>query len=284
VTQAQLDDHVRRYLRTLFAFGVFDRSAYAEEEARIERAAHAAAARKIEEGAITLLQNKGQVLPLDAAHVKSIAVIGKPAGSFISGGGSSAVKPYSAVTPLQGITERAGPGVHVAFDEGSSAASAVALARSSDVAIVVAANYETEGADLNCLSLECPHAYGEQDSLIEQVAAANPKTIVVLETGGPVLTPWRGQVSGLLASRAARRSPAGCLAMSTRAGTSRSPSPRPKRRSLPPATCSPTPAWPTARSTGRGCPSAIAGSTPTTYSPPSRSASGCPTPRSHTAA
>jgi beta-glucosidase len=198
VTQAQLDDHVRRYLRTLFAFGVFDRSAYAEEEARIERAAHAAAARKIEEGAITLLQNKGQVLPLDAAHVKSIAVIGKPAGSFISGGGSSAVKPYSAVTPLQGITERAGPGVHVAFDEGSSAASAVALARSSDVAIVVAANYETEGADLNCLSLECPHAYGEQDSLIEQVAAANPKTIVVLETGGPVLTPWRGQVSGLL--------------------------------------------------------------------------------------
>jgi beta-glucosidase len=198
VSQAQLDDHVRRYLRTLFAFGVFDRPAFAEEEARIEQAAHAAAARKIEEGAITLLQNNGSVLPLDAAHVRSIAVIGKPAGSFITGGGSSAVKPYSAVTPLQGITERAGPGVHVAYDEGSNAASAAALARSSDVAIVVAANYETEGADLNCLTLECPHAYGEQDSLIEQVAAANPKTIVVLETGGPVLTPWRGLVSGLL--------------------------------------------------------------------------------------
>jgi beta-glucosidase len=198
VTPAQLDDHVRRYLRTLFAFGVFDRSAYAEEAARIEQAAHATAARRIEEGAITLLENRGPVLPLDSSHVRSIAVIGKPAGSFMTGGGSSAVTPYAAVTPLQGITERAGPGVHVAFNDGSNAASAVALARSSDVALVVAASYQTEGADLNCLTLECPHAYGEQDSLIEQVAAANPKTIVVLETGGPVLTPWRGQVSGLL--------------------------------------------------------------------------------------
>jgi beta-glucosidase len=199
VTRAQLDDHVRRYLRTLFAAGVFDRSAYAEEEARIEKAAHAATARRIEEGSITLLENRGPVLPLDPSHVRSIAVIGKPAGSFITGGGSSAVTPYSAVTPLQGITERAGPGVHVAYDDGSNAARAVALARASDVTVVVAANYETEGADLNCLTLECPHnAYGEQDSLIEQVAAANPKTIVVLETGGPVLTPWRGLLSGLL--------------------------------------------------------------------------------------
>jgi beta-glucosidase len=199
VTHAQLDDHVRRYLRTLFAAGVFDRAAYAEEEARIEKAAHAAAARKIEEGAITLLQNRGPVLPLDPAHVRSIAVIGKPASTFITGGGSSAVTPYSSVTPLQGITERAGARVHVAYDEGSNPASAVALARSSEVAVVVAANYETEGADLNCLTLECPHhAYGEQDALIEQVAAANPRTIVVLETGGPVLTPWRSHVSGLL--------------------------------------------------------------------------------------
>lgn len=198
VTQAQLDDHVRRYLRTLFAAGVFDRAAYAEEEARIEKAAHAAAARRIEEGAITLLSNRGSVLPLDPARIKSIAVIGKAASSFITGGGSSAVTPYSSVTPLQGITERAGRGAHVAYDDGSNAASAAQLARASDVAIVVAANYETEGADLNCLSLECPHAYGEQDALIEQVAAANPNTIVVLETGGPVLTPWRSQVSGLL--------------------------------------------------------------------------------------
>ena len=198
VSQAQLDDHVRRYLRTLFAFGVFDRPAYSADETQIDKAAHAATARQIEEGAITLLKNRSSILPLNAAHVKSIAVIGKVANSFLTGGGSSAVTPYSSVTPLQGITARAGPGVRVAYDDASNPASAVALAKASDVAIVVAANYETEGADLNCLTLECPNAYGDQDTLIQQVAAANPNTIVVLETGGPVLTPWRDQVKGLL--------------------------------------------------------------------------------------
>jgi beta-glucosidase len=198
VSQAQLDDHVRRYLRTLFAFGVFDRPAYAADEAAIDRPAHAAVAQQIEEGAVTLLQNRGPVLPLDAGRLKSIAVIGKVANTFLTGGGSSAVTPYSSVTPLQGIVDRAGPGVHVAYDDGSNPASAAALAGASDVAIVVAANYETEGADLNCLTLECPNAYGDQDTLIQQVARANPNTIVVLETGGPVLTPWRDQVKGVL--------------------------------------------------------------------------------------
>jgi beta-glucosidase len=200
VTQAALDDHVRRYLRTLFAFGVFDRPAFTNDDAQIDKAAHAATAQRIEEAAITLLQNRHAILPLDPARVRSIAVIGKVANSFLTGGGSSAVKPYSSVTPLQGIRDRAGPGVRVAYDDGANTTSAVALAKASDIAIVVAANYETEGADLQCLSLECPNAYGNQDSLIRQVAAANPNTIVVLETGGPVLTPWRGQVKGLLAA------------------------------------------------------------------------------------
>jgi beta-glucosidase len=198
VTQAQLDDHVRRYLRTLFSFGVFDRPAFAANEAQINKPAHAAAAQRIEQGAITLLQNRHAILPLARKHLKSIAVIGKVANSFLTGGGSSAVTPYSYVTPLQGITSRAGSHVHVAYDDGSNPAGAVALAKQSSVAIVVAANYETEGADLQCLTLECPNAYGDQDSLISQVAAANPNTIVVLETGGPVLTPWRAQVKGLL--------------------------------------------------------------------------------------
>jgi beta-glucosidase len=198
VTQAQLDDHVRRYLRTLFAFGVFDRPAFVADEARIDKPAHAATARRIEDSAITLLQNHRSILPLARKHLKSIAVIGKVANSFLTGGGSSLVTPYAYATPLQGITARAGSHVHVAYDDGSNPASAAALAKQSDVAIVVAANYEIEGVDLQCLSLECPNAYGDQDSLIRQVAAANPKTIVVLETGGPVLTPWSAQIQGLL--------------------------------------------------------------------------------------
>lgn len=140
----------------------------------------------------------GGVLPLDPSWLKSIAVIGKLANTFLTGGGSSAVTPYASVTPLAGIISPAGPKVHVAYNDGSDLASAVALARSSDVAVVAAGNYETEGADLSCLSLECPDAYGDQDALIQQVAAANPKSVVVLETGGPVLTPWRDQVNGLL--------------------------------------------------------------------------------------
>jgi beta-glucosidase len=198
VTQAQLDDHVRRYLRTLFAFGVFDRPAYAANEADIDKPAHAATAQQAAESAITLLKNRDALLPLDAGRLKSIAVIGKPANAFTTGGGSSNVKPYSSVTALQGITNRAGPGVHVTYDDGSDPARAAALAKASDVAIVVAANYLTEGADLNCLTLECPNAYGDQDTLIDQVAQSNPNTVVVLETGGPVLTPWRESVKALL--------------------------------------------------------------------------------------
>ena len=198
VTQAQLDDHVRRYLRTLFAFGVFDRPAFTDDDAQIDKPAHAAVAQGVEQSAITLLQNRQSILPLSARRVRSIAVIGKLAGSFVTGGGSSAVTPYSYVTPLQGITARAGSHVRVSYNDGSDPASAAALAKASSVTVVVAGDYETEGADLQCLSLECPNAYGDQDSLIQQVAAANPNTIVVLETGGPVLTPWRAQVKGLL--------------------------------------------------------------------------------------
>jgi beta-glucosidase len=198
VSQAQLDEHVFRYLRTLFAFGVFDRAAYVQDETQIDKQAHASAAQQIEEGSISLLQNRGPILPLDAKHLKSIAVIGKLANSFLTGGGSSAVTPYSSVTPLQGIAARAGAAVHVTYNDGSEPASAAALAKASDVAIVIAGNYEIEGTDLNCLTLECPNAYGNQDALIQQVAQANPNTVVALETGGPVLTPWREKVKGLL--------------------------------------------------------------------------------------
>ena len=199
VSQQTLDDHVRRYLRTLFAFGVFDRPAFVVNDAQIDKAAHAAAALKLEEGAITLLRDKNRLLPLKPSQVHSIAVIGKVANSFLTGGGSSNVTPFSSVTPLAGIQRRAAAaGVRVSYNDGSDASSAAALAKASSVAVVVAANYETEGADLQCLSLECPNAYGNQDALIDAVAAANPRTIVVLETGGPVLTPWRTAVSGLI--------------------------------------------------------------------------------------
>jgi len=81
----------------------------------------------------------------------------------------------------------------VEFDSGADRASAAALARKSDVAIVFAYQWTSEDFDLPSLSLP-----ENQDALIEQVAAANPRTIVVLETGSAVTMPWLGQVRGIL--------------------------------------------------------------------------------------
>ena len=106
--------------------------------------------------------------------------------------------PYTTVTPRQGIEARAGDG-KVSYDDGTDAARAAALAKGSDVAVVVVSDQSSEGSDKPCLGLNC----GQQDTLdrdglIDAVATAQPRTIVVMETGGPVLTPWRDKVAGLL--------------------------------------------------------------------------------------
>ncbi len=196
-TMDDVDRHVRRYLRTLFAYGALDRDAFPADEAAIDRAAHAHEARRVAEAGITLLRNDG-TLPLAPRKLDSIAVIGAGADRFITGGGSSEIKPYSFTSALAAITDEAGPGVTVTGDDGSDAARAADLARRSDVAVVVATSYSTEGVDRRCLTLECPPAFGDQDGLIEAVAAANPRTVVVIQSGGPVLTPWRKRVGAVL--------------------------------------------------------------------------------------
>jgi beta-glucosidase len=196
-TQAEIDGAVHRILRTAFAYGFFDRDAFKDDDAQIDKKADGKVAEGVEANAITLLENSGGFLPLSAKKVGSVAVIGKDADTFKTGGGSGSITPFSTVTPRKAIEDRVGAS-HVAYDDGSDHDSAVAAAKKSDVAIVFAGDYETEGVDRYCLTLECPDHNGDQDGLIEAVAAANPNTIVVLETGGPVLTPWRGKVKGLL--------------------------------------------------------------------------------------
>jgi beta-glucosidase len=195
---ADVDEHIRRILRTQFAYGFFDRDAYKDDDAQIDKPAHANTAKEIEQNAITLLENRGKALPLQASKLKSIAVIGSDATKFKTGGGSGAVTPFEFQTPLDSITQRAGSGVQVNYEDGKDPAAAAAAAKAADVAIVFAGDYETEGADRECLSLECPNYNGDQDALIEQVAAEQPNSVVVLESGGPVLTPWRGKVRALL--------------------------------------------------------------------------------------
>ncbi len=196
-TMADVNRHVLRYLRTLFAYGAMDRPAFKPNEAAIDQAGDAAKSMRVAEEGMVLLKNNG-LLPLKRKKLDSVAVIGPAADSYFTGGGSSEIKPLSTTTPLAGITKEAGHGVKVTADDGSDPASAAQLASHSDVAIVVAASYSTEGVDRTCLSFECPPVFGDQDALIRQVAAANPKTIVVMESGGPVRTPWRKRVAGVL--------------------------------------------------------------------------------------
>jgi len=204
----RLDDMVHRVLRSMFSAGVIDhpptpRSVVDPFRGRED-------AQRIAEESIVLLKNDG-TLPLNAAALHSIAVIGAHADvGVLSGGGSAqvdapggnAISPttptqwgeavYFPSSPLRYFREHAG-GARVQFDAGTDAASAASLARSSDLAIVFADQYMSESGDAPSLSLP-----GGQDELISAVAAANPRTIVVLITGNPVTMPWIDHVAGVM--------------------------------------------------------------------------------------
>jgi beta-glucosidase len=197
VSKATIDEHVRAMLETWFRFGVFDRAAYRNDDAQIDKAADGRASQRIAEQSTTLLRNQGNILPISPS-VRSIAVIGKPATEFAVGGGSGEVVPFENHSLLDGITARAGEGVTVTYDDGSDRTRAAAAAKAADVAIVVAKDQYGEGSDRTCLSLECPGTNGDQDALIEAVAAGQHKTVVVLESGGADLTPWRSKVAALV--------------------------------------------------------------------------------------
>jgi beta-glucosidase len=207
VSAATLDGHVRRTLRTLFAFGAFDHPTVPYDDTKIDQAAHKAIAGSVAERAATLLRNEDAALPLDASRLKRIALVGADADTFKNRGGSAGITPFSVTTPREAITRRAGPGVQVTYDPGSDRAAAAAAAKGADVALVFASDSSIEGKDKTCLNLSCPTdaqapmlsaSTNDQDALIDAVAAANPRTVVVLETGGPVLTPWRKRVPAIL--------------------------------------------------------------------------------------
>ncbi|SPE42205.1 Beta-glucosidase (fragment) [Candidatus Sulfopaludibacter sp. SbA3] len=179
-------------------------------------------AQKIAEESIVLMKNVGNQLPLNAAAVKSIAVIGSHADVGVpSGGGSAQVDPpggnaaptppaqgqqagpgggfggrggaqYFPSSPLKYIRAKV-PGAKVEYNEGTDPAAAAALAKTAQVAIVFVNQPMSEGRDAATLSLP-----DKQDDLVSAVAAANPHTIVVSETGGPVSMPWADKVSAIL--------------------------------------------------------------------------------------
>jgi beta-glucosidase len=198
VSMATLDDKVRRILRQMVLSGALDdRKKGGPGEANTPR--HQALARRIAAEGTVLLKRRDSTLPLDRQELSSIAVIGPRADAAkVGGGGSSEVIPPYSVSPLDGIRERAGSGISVEYaareEDGQDPVDlAVELAWRSDVAIVIATDDSTEGADRD--SLELP---GRQNELISAVASVNDRTVVVLRTGGPVLMPWIDEVPNVL--------------------------------------------------------------------------------------
>jgi len=190
VAQSVIDDKLIRRFKKMIQFGMFDPQPSPQP---IPAKENGAEARRIAENGMVLLKNTAHTLPLDASRLKSIALIGPFAGKAVTGGGgSSHVVPLYTVDPLDGIRSRAGSSVNVSFADGSDAQSAAAIAKAADAAIVMVGELESEGHD-HPITLSA-----DQDRLVEAVAAANPRTIVVLKTGSAVLMPWEEKVPAIL--------------------------------------------------------------------------------------
>jgi beta-glucosidase len=193
VSTQTINEHVQRILLPIFRQGLFDKQQTGNWMANVRSAKHDAFSRLVAEQGTVLLKNDGNILPLLGRF--SIAVIGMAGNTKpkLEGGGSSWVEAPYAVSPIDGIRRRAGTGSTVTYADGKDLMQAANVARAAEVAIVFVNTAETEGADRRDLRLP-----DNQDQLIFTVARANRNTIVVLDTGGPVLMPWLTHVRGAI--------------------------------------------------------------------------------------
>jgi len=210
----RLGEMVRGILHAIYDNGL---DAHPAAIGPLDAAANSEVALQVAREGIVLLTNRDGMLPL-GPEVGSIAVIGghADAGTMVGGGSSKVLgdegpaisipairdgtgpfvamldQDFNRSAPLAAI-RAAAPGATVRFRDGNYSSEAVLAARQADIAIVFANQYQTEGFDVPDLSL--PNG---QDALIEAVAAANPNTIVVLQTGGPVRMPWLNDVKAVV--------------------------------------------------------------------------------------
>lgn len=193
VTTDALDEAVRRVLRTKLAAGMLDGYPLGNP-ADVCSQEHRDLALEVAQKSIVLLKNEGDILPLNKYELDSIALIGPSADlAQLDGTGSSVVEPCYAITPKQGIESRA-PGVNINYAKGCDINSddtggfpaAMDAARNSEVVVFVGGLDGTqEGEELDRVdgSVQLP---GQQQALINELAAVNPNIVVVLESGGIV--------------------------------------------------------------------------------------------------
>jgi beta-glucosidase len=201
LSQYAVNAAVARILTQMFAFGMFDNPASGSLSTSVTSTAHQQTALQLSEEGSVLLKNNG-ILPLNPNGTESIAVIGTDAGAGVelAGGGSGTVTSSNTIWPITGIQNAVGSGVHVTYTAGNdngtaNIGQAVTSARAATDAIIFVNLPEGEESDLTTLNLS-----STDESLIQQVAAANPNTIVVLNSGGPVVMPWLNSVAGVFAN------------------------------------------------------------------------------------
>ncbi len=182
----------------MFAFGNFDNPQTGSLSATVTSAAHQQTALQLGEEGTVLLKNNG-LLPLNPNMTGSIAVIGTDGGAAVelAGGGSGGVDSSNTVWPLTGIQDAVGPNVTVTYTAGDDNGTtdipqAVAAAKAATDAIIYVNLPEGEESDLTSLDLS-----SADETMIADVAAANPNTIVVINSGGPVVMPWLNDVAGV---------------------------------------------------------------------------------------
>ncbi|MFC7110918.1 glycoside hydrolase family 3 protein [Nonomuraea rubra] len=201
LSEADVDEAAYRIVRAHLASGLFDVPRLGAPDADVSTPQSQALARELAERGSVLLKNAG-VLPLTRS-ARTIAVIGPTAANTPATGDIDASSvclhtapgiPCTAKAPLDAITARAqAAGATVTYADGADLTAAAATAAAADVAVVFGHYREGEFADRPDLSLD-----GGGDALVSAVAAANPDTVVVLQTGGPVLMPWLDAVKGVL--------------------------------------------------------------------------------------
>ena len=208
VLESLIDEAVLRILRQKIRFaqiGELDR--YGPQS--VVSAEHRALAREAAAKSMVLLKNDrvgdGRVLPIDRLRVKRIALIGELAeAQNIGDQGSSKVRPPYVVTPVQGLQAATAGQCEAIYEKGQKIEAAVAAARRADVAIIVAGYKSHEegerlpqanvGGDRGSLTLK-----SHDEELIQAVATANPRTVVVLIGGSAIITEaWRERVAAIL--------------------------------------------------------------------------------------
>jgi beta-glucosidase-like glycosyl hydrolase len=196
--QSTLNSIVARILTQMFAFGMLDNPPSGSLSASVSTAAHQQTALQMGEEGTVMLKNNG-LLPLNPQGNESIAVIGTDggAGVEIAGGGSGTVTSANTIWPITGVQNAVGPNVKVTYTQGNDNGTAniplaVAAAKAATDAIIYVSAPEGEESDLTTLDLT-----STDETMISQVAAANPNTIVVLNSGSPVAMPWLNNVAGV---------------------------------------------------------------------------------------